>query len=309
MRKWPDLSMLNETLIAEWSIDHVRFFCAFIAGTLLTLSGSLVQGITQNSLASPSTLGLNAFAVCLILLSHLGIIFFHWPWSLEMTSLILLLIVLIPGYAFCLWRPQKVTTFHNALGVSSNKFVLIGLCFNLFVGATLSIVQFYFVSYNKTFPQQLWFGNFRFIHPFGVSILVVVMIAIFLMVKKLATQFRTLAFGTNYAFGLGVSTHNLQIHGFMLSLMAVGIVTSLFGVFAFYGLIFPHVIRGLVFFKYDFKKEIQWGCLVGGLFLAVLDWLCFNFTIQGSEIPVGMISSLIGTFIFLLLLIKYREEF
>jgi iron complex transport system permease protein len=295
----------------ESSLDHLvflpdgfRLLSSFLAGYLLTVSGSLIQGMTQNSLAAPSTLGLNAFAVAVILICHLILTFFPQELGLETLSLFVFLIPVLLVYLYALKRPRSVEVYSNYIGHSVSKLVLLGLCFNLFVGACVSILQFLFVTYNYSFPSQLWFGNFRFVDNQALIVLTLVSVFVFGMVFRISSGMRTLAFGTSYSSGLGLNVRSLQVHALFLSLISVGVVSSLFGVFAFFGLIFPHLMRSFAPFRYNFKNELIVGSVIGGVFLAILDWFCYQATFQGSEIPAGMISSLIGTFFLLLIQLK-----
>ncbi len=283
-------------------MDWMRLIVSFLSGGLLAISGSLIQGVAQNDLAGPATLGFNALVVLIILISHGLVVLVVPDFPLEYLSLSMFLSVNILLYVYILKKKPK-RIYGNSVGQNISFYILLGLCFNLFVGAIFSFVQFLFMSMNVEFPSQLWFGNFRYVDEFMSISLILFSIVTYYIVIKLSKKMRILSFGIDYAEGLGIRTNKIQVHALMISLLSVGVVISLFGVFAFMGLVFPHLLRFVPFFKYNIKNEITYGPIVCGLFFMILDQLCANFPFYGAEIPVGMVSSIIGTFLFMYLLI------
>src|SRR5690606_12927856 len=86
--------------------------------------------------------------------------------------------------------------------------------------------------------------------------------------------------------------------------VAIGtfVVVGMFGAFSFLGLVFPIVSRKLWFERFDLKGEVVIGSLINGLFLSLIDLLCYYFPLYGAEIPVGLIVTAIGAVSLILLL-------
>jgi iron complex transport system permease protein len=286
--------------------DFLRVILSFYVGYFLMVSGSLSQIVTNNKLASPSTLGFDGFAVLTILIAQFGISFFQINISLEVSSFIIFIIV----FTFvCIkvlnkYKESQRVTVQNSM----QKIILIGIGFNLLVGAIFSIIQFLFMAMNMDFPSGLWFGNFRFVSAQTSSFFLLVFFGTNFILYKLSKSLRIIAIGNDFAQGLGINVLSVQRKSLLVSLFLTGLVISFFGVFSFLGLIFPHIIRIIPFFKYNIKNELHYGPYLAGAFLSGLDLACYNFTVAGAELPVGMVCSVIGSFLLLLLLFKKNQS-
>lgn len=295
------------------TIDFLRMGCSFFAGCLLCLSGSLIQITTQNELAGPSTLGFNALLVLICLFSFFISLISPTLPPMEFISLYLFLglclLGMIAGQIYEKRILKKEFTYTNQSVQSISFFILIGLCFNLFVGALFAMVQFSFLTLGREFPSQLWYGNFRFTTIPMLLILGIQCLLTYFLLWKLAPRLRALSFGIGLAEGLGVQAKRTQAQAIFLSLISVGTVDCFFGIFAFIGLIFPHLLRSWQFFRSNTKNELMIGSVLCGLALSLLDQLCLQVPLYGSEVPVGLVCSLLGTGLLLYLLIKrYRKK-
>jgi iron complex transport system permease protein len=282
-------------------VEITRVLLAFFVGYFLTVSGSLAQIVTQNNLASPSTLGFDGAAVICIILAQFVISSLSLSVGIEWVSFLIFLIIF--GLVILARIPfsKKVELFTNK---SIQNLILIGLGFNLFVGAIFSVIQFLFMALNWEFPTGIWFGNLKYA---TVSILWVfsfvflgLQVFIFLLSKKL----RLLSIGHDFALGLGLNVKQTQTYSIFISLFLTGLVISFFGVFSFLGLIFPHVLRMLPMFKFNMRNELLYGGIFTGLVFSGIDVLCYSFDIYGTELPVGMVSSVAGSMALLLLLTR-----
>ena len=285
-------------------IELVRILIAFFAGYFLSLSGSLTQLVTQNHLAAPSTLGFDGIVVFLILIAQLFLNQFQLGLGLEWSSfllfccafIVLFLIGLIFGKR---WQLEKSMR-------DMKNVILLGLGFNLFIGAIFAVVQFLFMAFNYEFPSGLWFGSFRYS---GLEVLLLFMAAFvccIFMMKALARDLRLIGVGRDFAIGLGVDVSKTQQYSLMLSLFLTGLVISFFGVFSFLGLIFPHVLRSFTWIRKNMRHELNLGPILSGVFLSAVDYVCYHFTIQGIELPVGMVSSVLGSLMLMVLLFRGR---
>lgn len=288
--------------------EYSRLLVAFLSGVLLSISGTLVQSITQNDLASPSTLGLNALSVLVILFCHFLAVLFGGQSLFEYLPFIISLGFSLLMYFFSRRKLKVDEIFGNRQDTFVKKWVLWGLCFNLFVGAMFSLAQFVFISLNLSFPDQLWFGNFRYVDEISTIILLIMSILIYYYSWLRSSHFRSLSFGSEIALGLGVDVKRLGAYGLIIAFICVSTVNSFFGVFAFIGLVFPHLLRSMNVFSKNLSMELRFGSLLSGLCFMILDLCCYNFVIYGAEIPVGMITSLLGTIALLVVLWKKNQN-
>jgi len=286
--------------------DLLRVVLSFLVGFFLMMSGSLSQIVTNNKLASPSTLGFDGFSVLTILIAQFGITLLGYSLSLEISSFIIFMLIwgLVSLKVLNQYKEKQRVTIQNSM----QKVILIGIGFNLLVGAIFSIIQFLFMAMNMDFPSGLWFGNFRFVSTEVLIVYSIVFILLEVIIFNLSKKLRIIAVGNDFAQGLGVDVLKVQKLALLLSLFLTGLVISFFGVFSFLALIFPHIIRMLPFFKYNVKNELYYGPYLAGLFLSGLDLVCYNITIAGAELPVGMVCSVIGSFLLLTLLIKRQSR-
>lgn len=272
-----------------------RFLCAILTGLILSQTGSLIQMSTRNILASPSTLGFDGLSVLWILLFHSIFLFFGYD-----QPVLMLFLVGMPVFVGIGW------VYSGFLNRQRNieRLILIGLTFNLLVGAIFSLWQFLFLAFNLPFPIELWFGHFRFANSEGLIILAVIeafILAGWLLLKK---EFYLFSLGKSVAQNLRLN--HKAVFFFLFVSVSVGTfsVISLFGAFSFLGLIFPIVARKLWFQKFDLKGEFLIGAFLNGVSLMAIDTICYFFPIYGAEIPVGLIATAVGAVSLILLLWK-----
>ena len=285
----------------EWSRVLLAFFC----GYFLTLSGSLSQIVTNNKIASSSTLGFDGLGVLMILGAQFLITFVGFEYPLEHLSFSLFILVFII-IAFGTRRFFKLNTAQS-LSRSMQKVILIGLGFNLFIGGIFSVIQFLFIAINYEFPTGIWFGNFKFYDDSTLYLFILFFIITQAYIIKSSSSFNFLALGNNFAAGLGIDVTKIVRHSLLISLFLTGLVVSYFGVFSFIGLIFPHILRTLRPFKYSMRNEVLYGPFFTGALLSAIDFICYNSPFFGAEIPVGMVCSVMGSFVLLTILIKRQS--
>lgn len=272
-----------------------RFLCAILTGAILSQTGSLIQMSTRNILASPSTLGFDGLSVLWILFFHSILLFFGYD-----QPVLMLFLIGMPIFVFIGWIYSGF--LHRQKNIE--RLILIGLTFNLLVGAVFSLWQFLFLAFNLPFPIELWFGHFRFSNIEALTILGIVEIMIlsgWLILKK---EFYLFSLGKNVAQNLKINHKGLFFFLFIAVSIGTFSVISLFGAFSFLGLIFPIIARKLWFGKYDLKGEFLIGAFLNGLSLMLIDAICYFFPIYGAEIPVGLIATAVGAVSLILLLWK-----
>lgn len=289
----------------EW--DFLRFFAAFFAGALMSQAGSLIQGITQNDLAGPPTLGLDAAMVLLVLIAH-GLklwIFPHWPLSTELLALLFFMLLFsVSVGALHFFEKGRAKIYSNTSAQSVDVALIMGLSFNLFVGALFSLIHFFFMAVNLPFPSELWYGNFRTVPVLHLVLVGLAFVFIYGSTWSLRKSLRALSFGQDLAAGLLVPVARVQRQAMLLAFLATAVVDSLFGIFAFMGLIFTHLLRSHSFFSRHLGRELLLGPLVSGVVFAALDLLCAQVPFYGAEIPVGLVSGALGTLALCALLLK-----
>ncbi len=287
--------------------DISRMIFSFIGGYLLSLAGSLSQITTNNQLASPSTLGMDGVGVLCVLFTHLFLLISNDYYPAEVISLLIFLFFLSLLFLLFEFMPKKEKNFLLRDSERSiKKVILLGLTFNLFVGALFSVFQFSFMALNIDFPSALWFGSFKYVETWWLWIFTPVMFYCFYQTRFLASDLESLNLGHSFAIGMKVDTRKVQRKTMLLSLFTTVLVISFFGVFSFLGLILPHILRSFGLFSRNLKRELLLGPFISGTALLLIDLLCFSFTYQGAELPVGMVSGVLGSFFLIFLISRSR---
>jgi iron complex transport system permease protein len=250
---------------------------------------------------------MDGFGVLFVILSYF--IPNHFlTYSNEAVSFILFIVVMITFISIKkLFNSNQNKMIQNIWQQSSIKnIIIVGLAFNLLIGALFSIVQFLFMALNIKFPTSIWFGNFRQYDDSWLSLFLICFILTYAIVIKLSNNIELLNIGVNFSQGLKVDINRLQKQCLYLSLVLTVLVISYFGVFSFLGLIFPHILRSLNIFKKNMKAELIFGSLIMGVIFSGIDFLCYSFIYRGAEFPVGMVSSVLGAFFLIFLIMKSK---
>lgn len=272
-----------------------RLMCAFLTGVVLSQSGSLIQMNSRNVLASPSTLGFDGVSILWILIIHSIMISMGVDWPSSELFLKGLPAFVLFGYFFSRFMKTQVNI---------NRLVLIGLTFNLLVGAVFSLWQFLFLAFNLPFPVELWFGHFRFADVKTLAILFLVEVYFVVGWLRFKRQFYSFSLGRSISSNISHNYRHFQTFIFVYVAVSTFAVVGLFGAFSFLGLIFPLISRRFWFKRSDLAGEYFIGALMNGFFLMLIDAVCYYLPVFGAEIPVGLIATGVGALSLIFLLWK-----
>lgn len=271
----------------------LRGLSSFIAGIVLSQSGSLIQFGTRNILSSPSTLGFDGLVILWLLI--LNSIFLILGLDIPLSSTLLLgvpLFVLVGVYfSRFLTKDKKFQTI-----------ILVGITFNIFVGAIFSLWQFMFMAFNFPFPIELWFGHFRYVEWNQFILLLIVEILILLGLRKFSNTMKLASISRELLIQWNLSEKSLNKFIFIAVTIATLVVIQSYGAFSFIGLVFPIIARKFWFSRFDLKGEFLVGAAVNGFIFALLDAACYFFPVMGAEIPVGLIVTVFGAASLIILL-------
>lgn len=282
----------TESLIIR-AVRLPRVCAAILAGVGLSLSGVLLQSVTDNSLAGPNIIGVNSgagFAVVVF------ISFFPTAWKA----------VPIAAFAGAFVTTLLIVFISSHAGNSRSSIILAGVAINSLLGGAVSGVTLLdpdvLASYNS-----FSIGGFR-----GVTLeeltLPAVIIAVSLSVSLIfAQKIDLLCIGESAASLLGVNVRLVRLICVICASASAAAVVSFAGLLGFVGLIVPHIGRILCrrFTGYSTRSLIVISALVGGIITTLAD-LSGRVLAAPSEIPVGIMMSFIGAPFFIALLIKRR---
>lgn len=279
-------STLHRTLVFELRLP--RTLAAFATGGLLAVAGALMQVLLRNPLADPYVLGLSGGAAVGALLAML-------------TGLSALL---ISGAAFAGAMLAMVLVFALAHGTGSwtaSRLLLTGVVVAAGWGAVITLMLALTPSYKL--PGMLYWlmGDVSYARTPWPA--VIVLIVAIMLVLPLARNLNVLARGPMQAAALGVSVRPLEWTIYVLASLLTATAVTTAGSIGFVGLIVPHMLRLLL--GNDQRIILPASALAGGTLLVLADTLARTM-IAPEQLPVGVITALLGVPTFLYLLHRSR---
>ncbi|AXI07850.1 iron ABC transporter permease [Oceanobacillus zhaokaii] len=271
---------------------------ALLIGAMLAVSGTILQGVTQNDLADPGILGINTGAGLAVVLY---IYFFQDMLSLTgIQSIFLMPFAALIGAIFAAvliyllaWRS----------GINSIRLVLVGIGVNAGFGAILTILQLRMDPQNYRqvtvwLAGDIWNANWNFVLALLPWALLLIPIAIY---KAKALDVFNL--GDEVAAGLGIKIEKERGILLLIAVALAGAAVAAGGAIAFLGLVVPHIARKLIGPLHQLIIPIS--TLIGALLLMVADTIGKNI-LAPSEIPVGVVVSILSAPYFIYLLMKAK---
>lgn len=276
-----------------------RMVIAILIGASLATAGAILQGVSQNGLADPGILGINAGA-------GLAIVLFIFFFQGSATALGTLSIFVMPFFALlgglCAALLIYLLAWKN--GVTPTRLILVGIGVNAGFGAALLILQLKmkptdFMQAAVWLSGSIWGTNWKFV----LAILPWVVILIPLVIYY-ARYLNILTLGDQMATGLGVAVEKKRRFLLIVAVALAGSSVAVGGGISFVGLVVPHLARKIVGPKH--QVLLPTSALMGALLLLVADTIGRNM-LSPSEIPVGLVVSILGAPYFIYLLMKVNE--
>ena len=289
----PDASDINATIV--WSLRLPMTLTALFVGTALAMAGLQIQNITQNALASPSTLGITSaasFGAALAISLGLSVLGQFWI----ATATTALLFALFVSFAIYFLSARR--------GMTPETVFLAGIVVNFFFLA-LQQVLIYRSSPEVAQIINGWtFGNLERASwlAVGLNAVMTLLIAVFLLKRSWAITALTL--GEERALSLGIPVKHLRVETFFLSALLIAGAVAFIGTVSFVGLVAPHIAKMLLG---EDQRFLLPGTLLSGALLMVLSSLFAKLISAGAIIPVGIITSLVGVPFLLALLVRYSS--
>jgi iron complex transport system permease protein len=189
--------------------------------------------------------------------------------------------------------------------ISTMELLLAGVTMGVIFHALILVVR-YFAHPNLLVAMDQWMmGRLTMCSWVDVAVTALLLVPALGGLMRLARGLDQISFGEDLALGRGVNVARLQIQAFVLGSLAVGAVVAMAGPIAFVGLIVPHSVRRLV--GPDHRLLLPCTALAGGGFLVLCDALARS-VLKPTELPVGVITALLGGPFFIYLLILGRRR-
>ncbi|MBZ1351726.1 iron ABC transporter permease [Alcaligenaceae bacterium LF4-65] len=284
-----DVDPLKRSVLLELRLPRVLF--AAVAGGALALSGAVMQALFRNPLAEPGLVGISAGASLGVVLTLL--LGFNSHWFTSAAGFIGAMLATLSAYFLGRRYP----------GVAG--LLLAGIAINATMMSVVSLVT--------TFISESQFRSFGFWSLGSLTraswdqvgwLLPWTLICSTLLLRQWRVL-NALLLGEREAHHLGFDIAKVRRTLILLIALLVGPLVAATGGIAFIGLVIPHILRGWVGAGHRVLLPLSW--VAGAIALVLADWLA-RVAVMPAEIPVGVITSLVGGPFFIALLLRHAKR-
>lgn len=290
-----DVSAIQQQII--WDIRLPRVLLAALVGAALALAGAAFQGLLRNPLADPYTLGVSsgaALGAVAVLYFNISIIVFG-AFTLPIVAIIAGLVTMLAVYGL---------TILTRRGLTVETLILAGIVVSSFLSSIITL----FIALSGEELRYILYWIMGSVGMRGWSH-VGLMLPFFLLGSLLLLlQYRELnayALGENAAQHLGVNVHRSKLFILVGASLLTGASVAVSGMIGFVGLVIPHLVRLLV--GPNHKHLLPLSIFTGAIFLILAD-IVARTVIAPKELPIGVITALVGAPVFALLLIREKYK-
>ena len=285
-----------------------RVLAALIAGAGLSVSGLIMQTTLNNSMASPSTLGVSNAAV---FGANLSIIAFAGGYLSTGNNLTNYAVGANPfatsflAFVFSTASILLILALCRIRAFSPNVVVLSGMAIGSVWTAATSILQFYATDVGLSAAVVWSFGDLGRATYTTNGIMAAVVLFGVTFFRANAWKFNALLSGEATAQTMGVDVAKLRFVSMLLASVITAVCVSYLGVIGFVGIICPHVTKKIL--GQDHRMTVPVSVLAGSLLLLLADTLSRSMG-GGSALPVGAITSLLGAPFFIAIIFSRKEN-
>ena len=273
-----------------------RILCAALSGAALSLCGACMQGLLKNPLADGSTLGVSAGAslgaICSIAFgfSFPGFLFSGTMVCAIAAAFVSLIVILTFAYRL-------------DASLSTNTIILIGIVYSMLVSALSNLV----ITFAGDRVKTIAFWNMGSLqgtsYPNAAALLAALTICGGILLLS-AEELNAFSIGEDNARSIGVNVRAVRLRVLICVSILIGVCVSIGGSISFVGLITPHLVRPLTGPNH---KRLLPACLFGGAILLLLADLCARTLFAPRELPIGVVTSIVGSILFVLIFLRSRR--
>lgn len=295
----PDVAMMN----VFWELRLPRVLMAVMIGGGLAIAGASLQGLFRNPLADPMLIGISSGAslaavLVIVLYSFLPSFLLNW-----LPRYYLLNVVTFAGACACSLLVFRLSTTGNRTAVAS--LLLAGLAITALCNAFIGLITY---TANDEELRNITFWSLGSLG--GASWRITGALAPFIILPVivlpvLSKSLNAYSLGETEAHYLGVNVRRLKIGILGLSTLAVGAAVASAGMIGFVGLVVPHILRSVT--GTDHRQLLFNSAVLGAVLLTLADTVGRTI-IAPAELPIGIVTALIGTPVFITLLLKQRKK-
>lgn len=269
------------------SVRLPRVLCAGLVGASLAVSGCAMQGLLKNPLADGSTLGVSAGA-------SLGAVI-AIAFGLTIPALPVAGTTLMASlFAFLSLLTILALAYRLDYSLSTNTIILVGIVFSMFASALISVL-IVFAGQQATHIVFWTMGSLQG-KGYEYVLLMALVLAVFGgILLSLRRELNAFAIGEDNARHIGVNVNRVKLLVLVCTAALIGASVSVGGTIAFVGLVTPHIVRMLTGPNH---ARLMPATLFGGAVFLMASDLIARTVLSPRELPIGVITSIIGAVIF-----------
>lgn len=280
--------------VTLWTVRLPRIVLGLVVGAALAVSGVVMQGVFRNPLAEPGVIGVSSGAA----VGACAVIVFGWTFAGSLT---------LPLFAFL----GAITATVAVYAISRNggrtevvTLVLTGIAVNAL--GTAGVALFTFLGTAKQRDDIVFWqlGSLAGARWDDVAVVAPLAVAGLAAAALMTGRLDLLALGERQAAHLGLRVERLRAAAIVLISLLTGVAVALCGVIAFVGLVVPHAARMVV--GSEHRGLVPVSALGGALLIAGAD-LAARAAVPSAELPIGLVTGLVGGPVFFWLLLRTRH--
>ncbi len=273
-----------------------RVLCAALTGASLSVCGAAMQGLLKNPLADGSTLGVTSGASLGAVLSiAFGALLPGLPFlGTTLTSMLFafLSLLLILGLAYRL-----------DYSLATNTIILIGVIFSMFASSINSLIVTF--AGEKVRSIMFWtMGSLNGTSYANVLTLLAALVICGTVLLCCAKELNAFAVGEDNARSIGVNVRRVKLTVLIAVSALIGVCVSIGGTIGFVGLVIPHITRMLTGPNH---RRLLPACLFSGALFLMLADLISRTLLSPLDLPIGVVTSLIGSVTFVYIFWRTRR--
>ncbi|MDJ1089596.1 ABC transporter permease [Macrococcoides caseolyticum] len=269
-----------------------RTFAIILAGVALSVAGLLMQQLTRNKFVSPTTAGTMDFAKFGVLIAM--IFFAQAPLLVKLSFSIVSAII---GTMMFMWIVNRIK-FKDAIFIP-----LVGLMLGNIVSSLATFMALRFNAMQSI--SNFFVGDFSMITKGRYEVLFVI-IPMVVLIYFFAHHFTIVGMGESFSKNLGISYAKMMNLGVIIAAIVSATVVVTVGVLPFLGLIIPNIVG--LFVGDHMNKALPYTALFGAILVMVAD-IFSRLIIFPYEIPIGLTLGIVGSVIFMAILLKRRKSY
>lgn len=274
-----------------------RVLCVALTGASLSLCGAAMQGLLRNPLADGSTLGVSSGAsLGAVLAIVLGMQFPGLPFAGTMVMAML----------FAFGSLALILTLAYALdrSLATGTIILIGVVFSMFVSSLMNLL----ITFAGEKIKSITFWTLGSLSGSTYVSALTLLLALTVcggVLLALGGALNAFALGEEQAQHLGVSVRRVKLTVMAAVSVLLGVCVSIGGTIGFVGLVIPHMVRLVL--GPDHRRLLPASLLAGAVFLLLAD-LVGRTLLSPIELPIGVVTSLVGAVAFLVIFYRSRKR-